>query len=207
MSAVGTTPPPGATGTGTGPAAPAGQEAVRHCPHCGSALGPDQEWCLACGAATTTRVAAPRGWRIPLVAGGALLALAVAAALLAIITLARGPETVTPGPTATPAPTAAATAAPTVAAPAALADWPAGQRGWTVVLASPRDRAKAERTARRLQARGLQVGLLDADLHPPLPTGRWVVFSGTYPSRAGAEAALVATGAADSGASVQRVNR
>jgi septal ring-binding cell division protein DamX len=214
MSTVGTPAP--------APAPAAAQDAGRRCPNCASPLSPEQEWCLACGAATTTRVAAPRGWRVPLLAAGAIVALLLAAALLALVALARGPETVAPA--ATPAPSASAAApaptpAPTVAATptpaptagstssggAGLARWPAGRTAWTVVLESARSRAKAARVARSLQTQGATVGLLDSDAHPSLRPGYWVVFSGTYASRAAAEAALESAGTTRPGAYVRRV--
>lgn len=92
----------------------------RHCRRCGATLGPEQEWCLACGAAADTVVARPRGWRLPLVLTAAVVALAIAAAVLAIAELSRGPEKVavvtptltpTPIPTVTPVPTTGAGAA------------------------------------------------------------------------------------------------
>jgi septal ring-binding cell division protein DamX len=70
-------------------------------------LRPDQDWCLACGAAVTTRVAAPRGWRVPIAVAAGLIALAAIAVLLALLTLSRGPEQVAEV-TATPTPAASA---------------------------------------------------------------------------------------------------
>jgi predicted nucleic acid-binding Zn ribbon protein len=108
-----TPPPPGA------PAAP-----ERRCPRCGSAMSPDQEWCLACGAAASTEVAEPRGWRVPIVLSGALALLAAIGIVLAIVALSGGSEklataTPTPAPsvaappaTTTPAPTASVTVSP-----------------------------------------------------------------------------------------------
>jgi hypothetical protein len=90
----------------------------RRCRRCGSALGPDQEWCLACGAATSTRIAAPRGWRVPIALAALLAALAIAAAVLAIVQLSRGPEKVAQAtPTPTPAPIVSATPAPAAPTP------------------------------------------------------------------------------------------
>jgi hypothetical protein len=93
----------------------------RRCPRCGSALGPDQEWCLACGAAATTEVAEPRGWRVPIVVGAGLLALAVIAIVLVIVEFSQ-PKKVVAGATPTPTPSAAV-GTPT---PAATATPPAG---------------------------------------------------------------------------------
>ena len=72
------------TGPETPPApadAPAGPEpAPDRCPRCGSALDRDQEWCLSCGTAARTTIAATPRWRLPL-ALLAVLALLCAAAL------------------------------------------------------------------------------------------------------------------------------
>jgi predicted nucleic acid-binding Zn ribbon protein len=85
----------------------------RHCRRCGATLGPEQDWCLACGAAASTEVARPRGWRLPLVLAAAVVVLAIAAAILAIAELSKGPARVTQAPTATPTPTTAVGASPT----------------------------------------------------------------------------------------------
>jgi hypothetical protein len=90
----------------------------RRCPRCGSTLAPDQEWCLACGAAAETEVAEPRGWRVPIVLSGGLGLLALIGVVLLIIALAGGKDelaSTTPTPTpsaAQPAPTTS-TAVPT----------------------------------------------------------------------------------------------
>jgi SPOR domain len=90
----------------------------RRCPRCGSTLAPDQEWCLACGAAAETEVAEPRGWRVPIALGGGLGLLALIGVVLLIIALAGGgdklasatptptPSAAAPAPTTTPIPTA-----------------------------------------------------------------------------------------------------
>ena len=102
------TPPPDET-------VPAGPP-ERRCPRCGSVLAPDQEWCLACGAAADTEVVEARGWRVPLYLGGGLAALAVIGVVLAILALANQKEE-QPG-AANPSPSAVAPL-PTSAAPTA----------------------------------------------------------------------------------------
>jgi predicted nucleic acid-binding Zn ribbon protein len=101
------TPPPPPPETAVPPAPP-----ERRCPRCGSALAPDQEWCLSCGAAADTEVVEARGWRVPLYLGGGLAALAVIGVILAIVALASRNDEVQP--TATPV----ASAAPPGATPA-----------------------------------------------------------------------------------------
>ncbi len=90
------TPPPDA------PVPPGPPE--RRCPRCGSALSPDQEWCLACGAAAGTEVVEARGWRVPLYLGGGLTALAIIGVILAIVALASQKDEVPPSAKATPTP-------------------------------------------------------------------------------------------------------
>jgi len=78
----------------------------RRCPRCGSTLAPDQEWCLACGAAAETEVAEPRGWRVPIMLSGGLGLLALLGVVLLIVALASGPEKLA-DTTPTPTPSAA----------------------------------------------------------------------------------------------------
>jgi hypothetical protein len=86
-------------------------------------MAPDQEWCLACGAAASTEVAEPRGWRVPIMLTGGLVALGVIGIILAIVALSGGPEKVAQ---ATPTPSAAAGAPPpaTPTPPAAVTPLP-----------------------------------------------------------------------------------
>ena len=110
----------------TGPARPAVIEA---CPLCGAPLDPRQDWCLSCGAAARTRLAATPNWKGPVatIAVVAVLALGVLAA--ALVKLAGGSDsssapvtsTVTTAPAAsTPVtPTTAAPGVPTTIAPGA----------------------------------------------------------------------------------------
>ena len=100
-------PPPDATTT---PLAPP----ERRCPRCGSTLAPDQEWCLACGAAAGTEVVETSGWRVPIYLGGGLVALAVLGVILAIAALSNQEE-----PTGNGTPTPAASAQPPGTSPTA----------------------------------------------------------------------------------------
>jgi len=179
VSAVETPPPP--------------TPVERRCPRCGARLSAEQEWCLECGAAVGTRVAAPRGWRAPIAVVGALLALALIAVVLALVELSRQAEEVTqvaqtPTPTAAP-PAPAATPAPAV--PAAPGEWPEGRTAWTVVLNSSGTREDAERLAADLVGKGVPgVGVLDSDDFASLGPDSFVVFSGQYDNRRLAEEAL-----------------
>jgi predicted nucleic acid-binding Zn ribbon protein len=111
---------PGGEGQGAG-AAPAatGEAPARHCPRCGAGLRPDQDWCLNCGAAVTTEIRRPRGWRLPLALVSTVAVLALAAIVVAFIGVADDRETVaqaspTPSPTVSPAPTVTPTPSPGV---------------------------------------------------------------------------------------------
>src|SRR4051812_14445384 len=106
------TPPPDAP-------IPAGPP-ERRCPRCGTHLSPDQEWCLACGAAVGTEVVEAEGWRVPLYLGGGLVALAIIGVIIAIVALSgqkqQAPGTATATPVASLPPGATPSAIPTISA-------------------------------------------------------------------------------------------
>jgi hypothetical protein len=88
-------------------AAPSPPATERACPRCGAPLAPDQEWCLSCGTAVSTRIAPTPRWRVPVVLVGALLALLAAALVLALVELSGDPQPVAKAPSASPTPAAA----------------------------------------------------------------------------------------------------
>jgi cell division septation protein DedD len=204
VSAVETPPPP----TGV----------ERRCPRCGAHLSADQEWCLECGAAVSTRIAEPRGWRVSGAVVGALLALALIAVILALVELASDPERVTeaaatPTPTPTVAPTTTPVPQATPSPPAGeatpspgVAEWPEGETAWTVIFNSSGTREDAERIAGELAGKGIPVvGVLDSDDFDSLGPDSFVVFSGQYDSREEAEQALAAVRDRAGGGSTRRV--
>jgi hypothetical protein len=67
------------------------------CPLCGAPLALDQEWCLRCGAAARTRLAAAPNWRAPVAALIVVAALALGALAAALVKLA-GDSGQTPAP-------------------------------------------------------------------------------------------------------------
>jgi hypothetical protein len=63
------------------------------CPLCGAPLDPAQEWCLSCGAAARTRLAAPTNWKAPIVAIAVIVTLALGVLAAALVKLSGGSET------------------------------------------------------------------------------------------------------------------
>ena len=199
---------------------------LRTCPRCGHPLARGQEWCLRCGAAATTRIAAAPTWRGPLAAMLGVGLLALAALALAFFALADddptttsvvaptpAPATPTPAlgePTPTPAestptpspapgdptPTPSATGTPSAGDTGEPASWPAGRDAWTIVMHTTASRDAAVRRAQRLTAEGVVVGVLDSDDFRALERDRYIVFSGQYESAREATQAQRALGSA-----------
>lgn len=63
------------------------------CPLCGAPLDPRQEWCLNCGAAARTRLAAPTNWKAPIVAIAVIATLALGVLAAALVKLSGGSGT------------------------------------------------------------------------------------------------------------------
>lgn len=63
-------------------------EPTEPCPLCGAPLGPTQEWCLRCGAAARTRLAAIPAWRAPLVVLAVVTVTALGALTASLVVLA-----------------------------------------------------------------------------------------------------------------------
>jgi hypothetical protein len=89
-------PPPAAAGGQAAPAQaastrpPAGVEGEvprEVCPLCGAPLRRDQDWCLRCGAAARTRLAAPPKWKPLAVSLLAIALLALAVLVVALVEL------------------------------------------------------------------------------------------------------------------------
>jgi hypothetical protein len=78
--------------------------------------------------------------------------------------------------------------------PSGIVEWPAGENGWTIVLASlPQTEGRRGALTRTRQARrrGLSpVGILDSSRYASLHPGYWIVFTGIYGSEAEATSAL-----------------
>jgi hypothetical protein len=59
------------------------------CPRCGAQVGPEQDWCLECGAPARTRLAPTPNWRLPIAALALVVALAGLALALAFNSLTK----------------------------------------------------------------------------------------------------------------------
>lgn len=101
------------------------------CPRCGATVGPEQDWCLECGAPARTRLAPTPNWQLPTVAIGAMVLLAGALLAFAFARLTGDegtvagttptavvqtapPPAIVPPPVITPTATTTAPAGPTV---------------------------------------------------------------------------------------------
>ncbi len=108
-------PPPAAARADVG--ADPSQTAVETCPLCGSALHRDQDWCLRCGAAARTRLAASPNWGPPAAALAVVIVLALGVLAASLVKLAgdsgASPATITktvitPAPASSTSPSASA---------------------------------------------------------------------------------------------------
>jgi hypothetical protein len=187
---------------------------VSICPRCGEDLVSGQEYCVECG----LRLPGPdavgvardpgRGW-IQRSAVGLLVAAAGAAVAVAASGGNGGSATLltaTGGFATTPA---GALGSPPGRSSRKIVEWPAGQEGWTIALASlPQTggRRAAVARARRVLRRGLRsVGIIDSSRYASLHPGYWVVYSGVYTTEAEATGALGAARAVVATASVRHI--
>ncbi len=181
------------------------------CPRCGHGLREDQEWCLHCGSAVRTRVATTPSWRLPLALLAGLATLIALGLVLVVLQAADDADPATqpppaqPTPAATPAPTPPPASAATPPPASPLAQWPAGETGWTIVAATTPDRAAAERRAGEIAAAGPEAGVVEGAAFAPLRSGTFAVFAGRFESREEAQDALDALGPAAAGAFVRQL--
>jgi hypothetical protein len=97
------------------PLAPSRPAVTEACPLCGAPLDPRQDWCLSCGAAARTRLAATPNWKAPVAAIAVVAVLALGVLAAALVKLAGDS-----GSSATPA-TTTVTTAPAASTPVAPA--------------------------------------------------------------------------------------
>jgi len=86
--------------------------------------------------------------------------------------------------------------------------WPRNENGWTIVLVSypkTNGRPAALQTADKAARSGLnQVGVLDSSLYASLQPGYYVVFTGVYPAKSDADAAVATARQAGFGGAYSR---
>jgi hypothetical protein len=111
--------------SGQPPQAPGQPQVPAHgslrCPRCSATVGPEQDWCLECGAPARTRLAQTPNWQLPTVAIGAIVLIAGAMLAFAFVKLSSdggAPAATVPAATVT-------TAAPPALAPTAPTPLPA----------------------------------------------------------------------------------
>jgi sporulation related protein len=186
------------------------------CPHCGEPVEPHQLVCLNCGGRVALRERVPLA-REPMTALAALLvAVIVIGAVLfgfAISELTSGDgdggaggtrasatapaadtETTQPDAPAAEEPEAPAvvdgeTQAPEAAPPRkrGVPGWPKGLTAHTVVLVTSSDRSAALNVAKEARSNGLEAGMFRSDPYD-LGAGLWIVYSGRFSTREGAQA-------------------
>jgi hypothetical protein len=175
---------------------------VNECPRCSGAVADGQEYCLECGARLPGNggIDRPRdlgqGWIVrSLLALG--IALVGATAAIAATDDTAGPVdvlTATGGFVTAPATETDTDTTPSSDVPLPTAEWPPGDDGWTISLASlpqTEGRRAAERRAQDARRAGLRaVGILDSSQYASLHPGYWIVFTGVYGSAAEASSAL-----------------
>ena len=164
---------------------------TRRCPRCDAPMAPEQDWCLECGTAVTTRVARPPRWGVPVAIVLATLAVAGAAAFITISRLDDEADKAAGGSSSaavtTPERTASTRSEPTAtrasAATRPVPLWPRAKQAYTIVVAAPISRQAAETRARALRAHGRDAGILHSDDYDFFGSGLWVVWRGKYADR------------------------
>jgi hypothetical protein len=112
------------------------------CPRCAATIGPDQAWCLECGAPARTRLVPTPNWRAPVAVLAVVVLLAGIALALAFVALTNDTEPAAPVNSQAPPPSAT-TAAPAPAAPAQPAPTQSTPTESTPTTAAPEDEGDA----------------------------------------------------------------
>jgi hypothetical protein len=172
---------------------------MSECPRCGGQVAEGQEYCLECGVRLPGEgpVGRPRdlgqGWVLRAAVAAVVALGGAAVAVAATDGGTDAVEVVTATGGFLTAPDESTSTSPSEV-PVAAVDWPAGDDGWTVVLASlPQTEGRRAASGRAVAARraGLTaVGILDSSQYASLHPGYWVVFTGVYGSEAEATSAL-----------------
>jgi hypothetical protein len=187
---------------------------MRDCPRCGAHAASGQEYCLECGirlpGSSAIEDSRRSRWAWLLRAGVALVvALAGAAAAVAASSGGRDTAEVVTATGGFAAPPTTRTLPSPEGGRAGIVEWPAGEEGWTIVLASvpqTEGRRLAETRARRAHRRGLSpVGILDSSRFASLHPGYWIVFAGIHGSEPEAASALQPARRVSRTAAVRRI--
>jgi hypothetical protein len=182
------------------------------CPRCYEPLASRQEYCLACGSRVDDGIGRPwtigrSGWALRASVAAIVALVGAAAAIAATGGDGGGDRLVTAIGGFATAPETTTDESP--GASSAIGEWPTGEDGWTIALASlPQTGGRKPALARAhvAVARKLpQVGILDSSRYASLHPGYWIVFSGIYGSEAEATSALDAARRASRTATVRRV--
>lgn len=179
------------------------------CPHCGEPVEPRQLVCLNCGGRIALEERAPLA-REPVTAIAAVLLVTVVVGAglfgfaISELTSGEGTRTVERVRTVAAEPGAGeAPEAPAVvdgeqqqprqqqqeqrpARERGVPGWPEGLTGHTVVLVTSSDRPAALNVAREARSSGLEAGMMPSDPYD-LGSGLWIVYSGQFTTREGAE--------------------
>jgi hypothetical protein len=94
------------------------------CPRCGTSIGPDQSWCLECGAPARTRLVPTPNWRAPVAVLAVVILLAGIALAVAFVALTNDNEPAAPVNSQAPPPSATTAQPPAAAQPAPTATAP-----------------------------------------------------------------------------------
>ena len=133
-------------------------------------MAPEQDWCLECGAAVTTRVSRSAGPWLAVATILVVLAVVGATAYL-ILSQASDDADKAAGPAARPAPPPYRGRIPI---------WPSSTRAYTIIAFATHNRAAAEARARRLITAGQRAGVLRTTGYADFTPGLWLTWSGQY---------------------------
>jgi hypothetical protein len=156
----------------------------------------------AAAAAAVAPAGAPQRDWTPMIALAALGGLAIVLIIGVLIgktgfgdaKQAAAPQVIRVGPSAA-GPAAAGTPVASTPGGAVKSDWPSGKEGYTVELGvlpkANSDAAAVQKAKSDAQGKGAAaVGALDSDQFKSLPGGNYVVYSGVFTDKKGADAAL-----------------
>jgi hypothetical protein len=98
------------------------------CPRCAAVIGPDQDWCLACGAPARTRLVPTPNWRAPVAALAVIVLLAGIALAAAFVSLTNDAEPAAPVSSQAPPPSTSTAPAGSQSTPPSTSTTPASSQ-------------------------------------------------------------------------------